>query len=131
MCVPEISFFFIIVRSYSRLICSVFISIFNISALFCSFSLLSQTRVYIVISRGGRRRQRLTTIPSVLFFLHLSLPLRLYRLLLFLSLLLPEICLPVCLYVREKENERDHPTCITRAQPRAKINKQARATQKP
>lgn len=106
-------FFFIAVRFHCRY--SVFISIFNISPFFfVLFPLLSRARTLflrlvshacVVISRGGR--QRLTTIPSVFFFLHPSLSLRFHHLLLlFLGLLLPEICLFVCKIEREREREK-------------------------
>ncbi len=100
LCVPEISFLFFS-SSFVSIVDIVCLLVFLIFLrLFFLLLLRLVSHACIVISRGGRRRQRLTTIPSVFFFLHPSFPL-----LLFLGLLLPEISLFVCKTERETKRE--------------------------
>ncbi len=138
MCVPEISSL-IVVRLHSRRICVVFISIFNISLLFCSFFLFFRILALFLHSCCAAclpcNQPRTTTddnsfrisLPASPLLL-LLLSLLLFLLLLFhleLLLLLLRFLLCLLLPVKEKnararERERENPTCVTHSQPRSK-----------
>jgi len=93
MCVPEISFF-IVIRSCSRRVCGVFISIFNISPLFVLFPLLFRAVPRSYITRLHCNQPRRTTDDNS-FRISLPASFSFSLRFLLLCLLLPAICLSV------------------------------------